>query len=88
MQELVLTPKGWIEAFGEIIKFGGTMVRDVATLRVMRFFGEALRQAGNGQAGAVPVADEVSVRGIGSFRAAAIVPDADGQPELTCAVAA
>src|SRR5436305_3773055 len=46
MNDLLLTPRGWIEAFGELIKFGGQMVRDVATLRVLRFFGEALRQAG------------------------------------------
>ncbi len=46
MGELIAIPRGWIETFGEIVKFGGTMVRDVATLRVLRFFGEALRQAG------------------------------------------
>src|SRR5947199_8905284 len=46
MGDLILTPRGWIEAFGEIVKFGAQMVRDVATLRVLRFFGEALRQAG------------------------------------------
>src|ERR1700753_3920335 len=46
MNDLLITPKGWIEAFGEIVKFGSQMVRDVATLRVLRFFGEALRQAG------------------------------------------
>ncbi|HEY2438735.1 MAG TPA: ABC transporter permease [Solirubrobacteraceae bacterium] len=46
MNELVATPKGWIESFGEIVKFGWQMVRDVATLRVLKFFGEALRQAG------------------------------------------
>jgi len=41
MGDLLLTPKGWIEAFGEIVKFGATMVRDIATLRVFKFFGEA-----------------------------------------------
>src|SRR6201999_552837 len=46
MNDLIVTPKGWIEAFGEIVKFGSQMVRDVATLRVLRFFGETLRQAG------------------------------------------
>src|SRR6201987_941543 len=46
MNDLIITPKGWIEAFGEIVKFGAQMVRDVATLRVLKFFGEALRQAG------------------------------------------
>jgi len=46
MNDFVATPKGWVESFGEIVKFGSQMVRDVATLRVLRFFGEALRQAG------------------------------------------
>src|ERR1700733_1637475 len=46
MNDLILTPKGWVESFGEIVKFGFQMIRDVATLRVLRFFGEALRQAG------------------------------------------
>src|ERR1700760_3737950 len=46
MNDLVTPPKGWVESFGEIVKFGSQMVRDVATLRVLRFFGEALRQAG------------------------------------------
>src|SRR6478752_6219586 len=46
MNDLVTTPKGWVESFGEIVKFGAQMVRDVATLRVLRFLGETLRQAG------------------------------------------
>src|ERR1700722_17469606 len=46
MGDLITTPRGWIEAFGEIVKFGSTMVKDVVTLRVLRFFGEALRQSG------------------------------------------
>src|ERR1700716_1122471 len=46
MNELLLTPRGWFEAFGEIVKFGSQMVREVLTLRVFRFFGEALRQSG------------------------------------------
>jgi phospholipid/cholesterol/gamma-HCH transport system permease protein len=36
----------WVASVGEIAKFGGHMLRDVATGRVFRFFGEALRQAG------------------------------------------
>ena len=28
MGELIATPRGWIEAFGEIVKFGYQMVRD------------------------------------------------------------
>src|SRR6201992_4128336 len=46
MNDLLITPKGWIEAFGEIVKFGSQMVRDVAPVRVLLFCGEALRQAG------------------------------------------
>ncbi len=46
MNELVAIPKGWIEAFGEIIKFTGQIVREVLTGRVFKFFGEALRQSG------------------------------------------
>jgi phospholipid/cholesterol/gamma-HCH transport system permease protein len=46
MEELVATPKGWIESFGEIVKFTSRIVYEVARLRVFKFFGEALRQAG------------------------------------------
>src|SRR5664280_1285365 len=46
MGDLIATPRGWIEAFGEIVKFTSQIVREVLTLRVFRFFGEALRQAG------------------------------------------
>ena len=46
MGELIATPRGWVEAFGEIVKFTWQIVREVLTLRVLRFFGEALRQAG------------------------------------------
>jgi phospholipid/cholesterol/gamma-HCH transport system permease protein len=46
MNQLVATPKGWIESFGEIIKFTGQIVREVFTGRVFKFFGESLRQAG------------------------------------------
>jgi phospholipid/cholesterol/gamma-HCH transport system permease protein len=46
MNELIATPRGWLDSFGEMIKFAGQMVGDIATLRVFRFFGEALRQAG------------------------------------------
>src|SRR2546430_474473 len=46
MQELVLTPKGWVEAFGEIVKFIAQVFREIFGLRVFKFFGEALRQAG------------------------------------------
>ena len=39
-------PKDWIASFGEIVKFCSRIVAEVFTLRVLRFFGEALRQAG------------------------------------------
>src|SRR5437588_4119691 len=40
------TPRTWIQSFGEIIKFCSQVLSDVFRLRVFRFFGEALRQAG------------------------------------------
>src|SRR5579859_4627212 len=46
MNELVATPKGWIESFGEIAKFSARVMGEVLRLRVFKFFGEALRQAG------------------------------------------
>ena len=39
-------PKDWIASFGEIVQFCGRIVALVYSLRVFRFFGEALRQAG------------------------------------------
>ena len=39
-------PREWVASFGEIAKFCGRVVREVLGLRVFRFFGEALRQAG------------------------------------------
>ena len=39
-------PRDWIASFGEIVRFCSTVVAEVFTLKVMRFFGEALRQAG------------------------------------------
>src|ERR1700704_4629337 len=46
MNGVLATPRGWIESFGEIIKFTSKIVGEVFRLRVLRFFGEALRQAG------------------------------------------
>jgi phospholipid/cholesterol/gamma-HCH transport system permease protein len=46
MEELLATPKGWIESFGEIVKFASQVFREIFGLRVFRFFGETLRQAG------------------------------------------
>jgi phospholipid/cholesterol/gamma-HCH transport system permease protein len=39
-------PRDWLASFGEITKFCGKIVAQVFTLRVLKFFGEALRQAG------------------------------------------
>jgi phospholipid/cholesterol/gamma-HCH transport system permease protein len=39
-------PRDWLATFGEITKFCGKIVVQVLTLRVFKFFGEALRQAG------------------------------------------
>ncbi len=44
--DAIVTPREWLRAFGEIVKFGMRMCRDVMRLRVFMFFGEALRQAG------------------------------------------
>ncbi len=40
------TPRAWLENFGEILKFCWRIVGEVYGLRVFRFFGESLRQAG------------------------------------------
>jgi phospholipid/cholesterol/gamma-HCH transport system permease protein len=39
-------PRDWIANFGEIVKFCSRIVKEVFTLKVLKFFGEALRQAG------------------------------------------
>jgi len=39
-------PRDWVESFGSIVSFTGRVLSEVASLRVFRFFGEALRQAG------------------------------------------
>jgi phospholipid/cholesterol/gamma-HCH transport system permease protein len=46
MNEFLALPREWIASLGEIAGFTGNIVRDVWGLRVLRFFGEALRQAG------------------------------------------
>ena len=46
MNDLIVTPKEWVESFGEIAKFAAQVVGEVFRLRVFKFFGEALRQAG------------------------------------------
>jgi phospholipid/cholesterol/gamma-HCH transport system permease protein len=39
-------PRGWFDAFGEIARFGTRVMGLVYSGRVMKFFGESLRQAG------------------------------------------
>jgi phospholipid/cholesterol/gamma-HCH transport system permease protein len=46
VNELFATPREWLSSTGEIVRFTGNIVGDVWGLRVMRFFGETLRQAG------------------------------------------
>ena len=46
MNEWLALPREWIASSGEIAGFGGKIVGDVYSLRVFRFFGETLRQAG------------------------------------------
>ncbi|HEY3830096.1 MAG TPA: ABC transporter permease [Solirubrobacteraceae bacterium] len=46
MSDLLAPPREWFSATGEAAGFAGQIVRDVYSLRVARFFGETLRQAG------------------------------------------
>jgi phospholipid/cholesterol/gamma-HCH transport system permease protein len=46
MEGLLATPRGWVESFGELAKFAGRMFSEVFRLKVLKFFGEALRQSG------------------------------------------
>jgi phospholipid/cholesterol/gamma-HCH transport system permease protein len=46
MNEWLALPREWIASSGEIGSFAGEILRDVYGLRVFRFFGETLRQAG------------------------------------------
>jgi phospholipid/cholesterol/gamma-HCH transport system permease protein len=46
MSGLLAMPRQWLAATGEIAHFTGTVLREVWGLQVLRFFGEALRQAG------------------------------------------
>jgi phospholipid/cholesterol/gamma-HCH transport system permease protein len=39
-------PRGWLDSFGEIARFGSRVAGLVLSGRVFRFFGEGLRQAG------------------------------------------
>src|SRR5579871_6460823 len=46
MEEFFAYPREWLESFGEIVRFSGRVLADVANLRVFKYFGETLRQAG------------------------------------------
>ncbi|HEX3617542.1 MAG TPA: ABC transporter permease [Solirubrobacteraceae bacterium] len=46
MNELLAYPRAWLESFGDIVHFSGRVLGDVANLRVFKYFGETLRQAG------------------------------------------
>jgi phospholipid/cholesterol/gamma-HCH transport system permease protein len=43
---LLERPRSWFDSLGEISRFGGRITSLVLTGRVMRFFGESIRQAG------------------------------------------
>jgi phospholipid/cholesterol/gamma-HCH transport system permease protein len=45
-RQWLATPREWLASFGEIVRFCSTVVGEVFSLKVLRFFGEALRQAG------------------------------------------
>jgi phospholipid/cholesterol/gamma-HCH transport system permease protein len=46
MNTWVALPKSWLDSLGEIARFGGRTMGLVYSGRVLRFFGESLRQAG------------------------------------------
>jgi phospholipid/cholesterol/gamma-HCH transport system permease protein len=46
MDELLEYPRAWLESFGDIVSFSARVLGDVVSLRVFRYFGETLRQAG------------------------------------------
>jgi phospholipid/cholesterol/gamma-HCH transport system permease protein len=46
MNGALAAPRGWIESFGELVKFTGRILSDIFRLRVFKFFGETLRQSG------------------------------------------
>jgi phospholipid/cholesterol/gamma-HCH transport system permease protein len=45
-RQWLAVPREWLASFGEIVRFCSTVVAEVFTAKVFRFFGEALRQAG------------------------------------------
>jgi phospholipid/cholesterol/gamma-HCH transport system permease protein len=46
MNEFLAMPREWLASAGELGRFASAVVGDVWSLRVFRFFGEGLRQAG------------------------------------------
>ncbi|HEX8051511.1 MAG TPA: hypothetical protein VF517_00850, partial [Thermoleophilaceae bacterium] len=46
MTRLLAVPRDWVSSLGDIAKFAARSFGEVFGLRVFRFFGEALRQAG------------------------------------------
>jgi len=46
MNQWLAVPRGWLDSFGEIARFGTMVSGQVYSGRVLRFFGESLRQAG------------------------------------------
>jgi phospholipid/cholesterol/gamma-HCH transport system permease protein len=46
VRALLAAPREWLTSFGEIAGFGGRVLGGVFSGRVLRFFGEALRQSG------------------------------------------
>jgi phospholipid/cholesterol/gamma-HCH transport system permease protein len=46
MNELLDYPRSWLESFGDIVRFSARVLADIANLKVFKYFGETLRQAG------------------------------------------
>ena len=46
MDPLLDYPRSWLESFGDIVRFSARVLTDIANLRVFKYFGETLRQAG------------------------------------------
>ena len=46
MNDLLEYPRGWLDSFGDIVRFSARVLGDVANLKVFKYFGEVLRQSG------------------------------------------
>jgi phospholipid/cholesterol/gamma-HCH transport system permease protein len=46
MEGMLAIPRGWLESFGEMVKFTSKIFGEVVRLRAFKYFGESLRQAG------------------------------------------